>query len=260
MVSRIIDQGFLQAVAEGDVDGYQAIHKFGRNDAVSTSFVPIAEGGIYRTPQVGSEQFIRVKAGNGNDTALGSGAREITVQGIDAEGSLIEDTLATAGASASGNTTTKYLRVFRAWVSKSGTYATATTGSHAADVVLENSGGTEDWATISSTGFARSQTEIGAYTIPLGHELHMVSVEIDVNSTKSASLVLFQRQDILQTAVPYSAMRIILSFDGVAGQARGDFTAPLGPFPALTDIGFLGLGPAGGAEVSADFNFLLVRT
>jgi hypothetical protein len=50
------DYSFLNGIPS------QVVHKFGRNLAVGTSFVPVCLGGIYNTPQVGSETRIFSKS------------------------------------------------------------------------------------------------------------------------------------------------------------------------------------------------------
>ena len=150
----------------------EIVHKFGHNNAVTTTFAPLCQGGIWRTPQPAAATQVRVKAGNANDTAAGSGARAVMIEGRNALGEIVTETLATAGASAGANSTNSYIRIHRAFVSASGTYATATasTGSQSADIVIENAAGTEDWLTIESSGLTAGQSEIGAYMIPKGFD------------------------------------------------------------------------------------------
>ena len=246
------------ALTDQKFGGFEVVHKFGYAD-VGTSFVPVTRGGVYNTPQVGSVTTLRVKAGgDANDTAAGSGAREVTLEGIDATGVRISEAVATAGASASSATSASFLRLFRAYVSASGTYATASSGSHSADIVIENGAGGTDWATIASTGFSRSQTEIGVYTVPLGYTGFINKYHITVDSAKTADILLFQRRDILQTSAPYSAMRLVSELVGVKEQTTFQDRTPLGPFPALTDIGFMGKVASGNAGVSAEFEIILI--
>jgi hypothetical protein len=245
-------------IAAGDYDGLTVIHKFGHNEAVSTSFVPVTSSGIYRTPQVSGATALRVKAGgHADDTAAGDGAREITLEGLDETGALVQEAVATAGASASSATTTTFLRLFRAWVSASGTYASASAGSHTATITIEKAAGSEDWATLVVNGFAQGQTEIAAYTVPLGKRAFIQSIQATVDSNKTATILGFHRENILETAAPYTAMRMFLELGGVSGQADYTPIAPLGPFPALTDFGFMARVVATTAEVDMEFEILL---
>jgi hypothetical protein len=245
-------------VASGDIPGWSVVHKFGRNFNIGTTYSPVVNGGFYRTPQVGSATTLRVKAGNANDTAAGTGAREITLVGLNASGAEITETLATAGTSASANTSNSFIRLHRFWVSKSGTYATQTAGSHADDIVIENSAGTEDWATISATDFPRGQSQIAAYSIPSGKTGFINDIVISVDSNKSADISFFQRTLILETAAPYSGtMRVITEQTGITGQANIIVKTPINGFTGPCDIGFLSKVSSGTADVSIDFEILL---
>ncbi len=248
-------------IAAGTVPGWSVVHKFGRNAAVGTSFVPCSIGGVYQTVQPASATSLRVAAGNANDTAAGTGAREITLEGLDETGALVTEALATAGASASSGTTTTFIRLFRAYVSKSGTYATSSAGSHAANIVIENAAGGTTWATIDSTDFPRGQSEIGVYTVPLGYNGYVFDLTVNVsgNGTKPAELLFFQRANILEAAAPYTAMRLALNFGGVSDSFTYHFPVAI-KYAALTDMGFMCKAASGTPEVDVEFDILLETT
>ena len=251
------DYGY--AVASGQLSGTTDIHKFGHNDGIGATFEPISQSGIYMTPQVSGATTLRVKAGgDANDTAAGSGAREITFEGLDETGAYATEVVATAGASASAVTTTTFMRLFRMFVSSSGTYATATAGSHDSAITIENGSGGTDWAVIPVTGFPFGQSEIGVYSVPLGKTAYIKQIGLEVDSTKTPDVILFHRPNILETAAPYTAMRVIQSFIGVVESMNTNYDVPLGPFPALTDIGFMGTVSTGSAAISVDFTIVLV--
>lgn len=243
----------------GDMAGHTVIHKFGHNHDVGTSFVPVTAGGKWPTPQVGSETALRIKAGgHADDTAAGTGAQEVTIYGISPTGAEIEEAIATSGASASSATTLEFLRVTRAIVTKSGTYATATANSHAAAIVIENAAGGTDWMTIDfrdSVGNAQSQ--IGIFTVPLGKTAYVTQLQIDVDSTKTVDILGMSRSGILDTAAPYEPRRVLAEFIGVTGSLVDHFEYPFGPFPELTDFGFMAKS-AGSASVSVDYIIVLI--
>ena len=146
--------------ARGLTIGQKTVAKFGRNESVGTSFEPVALGGVYQTPQAASATTLRIKSGgDSNDTAAGSGARQVTLEGLDENFEEVSETVATNGASASSATTATFTRLYRVYVSESGTYATLAAGSHVGDIVIENGSGGTDWATISATDFPQSQSE-----------------------------------------------------------------------------------------------------
>lgn len=234
----------------------KVVHKFGRAN-VGTTFVPVSWSTPYQMPT--SATTLRVKAGNANDTAAGSGAREVTLQGLDENGNEVKEAIATAGASASSNSSNSFIRLYRAWVSASGTYGDATNKSHAADVVIENSGGGTDWLTIDSTDYARAQSEIACYTVPLGKKAYLGRVFAQVDSNKSVNVFFFRRNNILTTSAPVEAVRGGLSLAGVQGQLNFNTETLLGPYPELTDIGFMAKVGTGTGDIAIDFEIILVE-
>jgi len=255
-MSYIGDKDFLIEVEKGNVVGHSLIHKFGRNENVGAAYEPLTFGGVYQTPQPASATTLRVAAGNANDTAAGSGAREVSFQGLDETGALVTEAVATAGASASSATSATFIRLFRAWVSSSGTYGTVSAGSHAADIVIENGAGGTTWATIDVTGFPKSQSEIAAYTIPLGKTGYLISYIATTDSNKAVDIFFFKREAILDAAAPYEAMRLQFEEVGIQGHIAETFAGAI-KFTELTDIGFL-VKAASPAHVSANFELLLV--
>lgn len=249
-------------ISRGLASGITTIKKFGRNNAVGTSYVPVALGGIYRTPQSGSATTLRIKAGgDANDTAAGSGARQVTLIGLDENFEEATETLATAGASASSATTTTFTRLFRCFVSQSGTYASATTGSHSGAITIENGAGGTDWATIGATSFPKSQSEIGAYTVPANTTGHVKLRDLSIDSGKTIDLVFFSRANADQTSAPYSAMRAQSVVSGVTGgsiETFGSVDVPFGPYVGPTDIGFMAKVSTGTASVSVEFEIFLI--
>lgn len=243
----------------GDYTSLSPIHKFGHNNEVGTSYEVLADNNVYRTPQVSGATALRVKAGgNANDTAAGTGAREVTLQGLDQTGALVEELLATAGTSASAATTTTFIRLFRAWVSQSGSYATTATGSHAGEIIIEDSGGNEDWGYMLNSAYPEGQTAIAAYSVPLGKTAYILSLTMALDATKEGTILGFKRENILQASAPFSARRMFFEFGGISGVNTLKPNTPFGPFPALTDIGFMGKVIVGTGQIGVDFIILLV--
>lgn len=237
--------------------GAETVHKFGFA-SVGTTYVPVAAGGIYRMPQVAGATALRIKAGgDANDTAAGTGAREVTIMGLDETGAEVEEAVATAGASASAATTATFIRVYRAYVSESGTYADATTGSHVGDITIEDSAGTEDWLTIRTASIERGQSQVGCYSIPLGFTAWIVGAQIHVDSNKALDIISFRRDNILESAAPYSALRITKELVGVTGPDSTPFQIPAGPYPELTDFGIMAKVASGSGDISVDFELVL---
>jgi hypothetical protein len=151
------------------------------------------------------------------------------------------------------------MRVFRAYVSQSGSYATATQGSHEQPIVVESSA-LGDMCTIdgSAGSFPRGQSEIGVYTIPAGHKGYILEGEVFTDTSKITNLLLFQREGITETAAPYSAMRVVLEERLEGGESTLPFQAPVGPFQGPCDIGWMAKVNTGTAEVDVDFEILVI--
>ena len=247
--------------SRGLTSGITSIKKFGRNAAVGISYSPIALGGVYQTPQSGAATALRIQAGgNAEDTALGVGARSITIEGLDENFLFASETLATAGASASAPTTTTFTRVYRAHVAGSGTYASALSGSHSGNITIENAAGGTDWATIDRNTFAHSQSEIGAYSVAAGLTAYVFLDDITIDSGKTADVIFFHRGGADETAAPYTAMRAKSVLTGLTGGSTdiSGRTVPYGPFVGPCDIGFMGEFSVGTGSIAVEFEIFLV--
>lgn len=249
---------YLIEVSKGNIAGASLVHKFGRNDNANTNYAPVAIGGIYQTPQVASATTLRIKAGgNINDTAAGTGARKVFLEGLDETGALVNEELITAGIAASAVTSITFIRLFRDYVLDSGTYASSVAGSHSGDIVIENGAGGTDWTTIDSTGFARSQTEVGAYTVPLGKTAYLLDYDLTSDGNKTFDFLFFKREGVLDSAAPYKAMRLQFEGVGITGGTSLEFPDPI-RFEELIDIGFMAKVPSGTADITATFHLLLI--
>ena len=241
----------------GNKNGYEVIKKFGRNAAVGTSFVPIAIGGIYQRKQPASATTLRIKAGgDANDTAAGTGARSIFLEGLDETGTLVQEELATAGASASSATTATFIRLFRAWVEDCGSYGG---GSHVASITIEDSAGAADWATIDATDTPEGQSEIGIYTVPKGYKAYVTNIYPTLEASKTVDLRFFKREGALTASAPYSARRSQISWSGLE-TTPGQISPKTGygPFPEYTDFGFIAKIATGTAHVAVNYEIILV--
>lgn len=243
-------------IARGLAPGCRSFNKFGRNTSIGSTFTPVTRSGFYRTPQANAHVHLRIKAGgNANDTANGSGAREVTLIGIDEFGDYTTEALATAGASASAQTTKSFIRLFDAYVSKSGTYATQTASSHEAAITIENAAGGQDWATIADVNLGRGKTEMAVYTTPRDRSAVLRNITVSSDADKKANLVLYKRENILEVAAPYSAMLMVTEYPQTSGLFDVVFDPPLYFLP-LTDFGFLANVSASTVDVAVNMDIV----
>ena len=240
-------------IRRGLIQGASLVHKFGRNSGVPNGSW---EGVLQATAQftwLQAATTVRVKAGgnvadDGTSSPLGAGAQAVTIQGLDATGVEVSETVTTAGAAASAYTTTEFIRVYRAWVSAAGTY----TGNNTANIMIED--GSNDLILIAA---GEGQTQFCGYTIPLGKTGYLASVLVQADGAKAADFRLFTRENILETSAPYTAKRLKYYWDGVLGVSVVRTLTPILRIPALTDIWIEAQGGSVGTEVTADMEIVL---
>jgi len=250
----ITNKDFLIDVQKGNVAGHSLVHKFGRNDGVPNgSFEFVNLLGFTAWP-LSAATTVRVKSGgNVNDTAAGTGAQAITVQGIDSTLAESSESVATAGAGVSAATSASFWRIHRAYVTpaSSGTYGGANIGA----VTIENSSGGTDLIQIATQ---EGQSQFAGFTIPNNKTGFLLSVQISVDASKAADIRMYQRADITTTTPPVEPKRLKIYWDGVTGNVVFTPRSPLGAIAESTDIWFEAQGSGAGTEVAVDFELLLV--
>lgn len=246
---------FLIEVAKGNVAGHSLVHKFGAGQ-ISSIFAPVSQTSSYQTPT--TAQALEFVSSSGNDTSAGTGAREITIFGLDSNWEEVTQTLDTNGTTAV-QLGTDLTRLYRWFVSESGTYATETTGSHVGTLTIRDSGGGgNDWSQLPISPFPVGQSQIGAYTIPSGKTGYLMSKNVFTDTGKTADIYFFQRTNVDTVAAPYSSMRLVERQVGVSGGYNIETKSPKGPFVGPCDVGFMGKVASGTAEVSVEFELLIV--
>lgn len=167
-----VSKDFFFEVSKGNIAGHSVEIKFGRNTATTGSstedfIAPFAL--TYLT----AASTIRIKAGgNAADDAAGTGARTVYISGLDANYLEINDTITTAGASASTATTNTYLRVLRAYVK--------TVGSSELNVGIITIEAVTGGTTQSLIPATDGQTEQVFYTVPAGKTGYVTETRISL--------------------------------------------------------------------------------
>jgi hypothetical protein len=250
----LLTKEFLFQVKSGLVPGMQLVNKYGRNDAVPNgSWAHISLTPFSIANFLTAATTVRIKAGgDANDTSGGTGAREVTVFGLDSNFQEASEAIATNGASASSSTTTQFWRVYRVYVSSVGTY----TGNNVANVVIENTAGTIDLITIAA---GEGQTQYGGFAIDIDYTAYLIGVNVTVDSNKTANVRCFTRENLDDTSAPMSPKRLRLHWDGL--QSPGYVYKPRGAEFSLngkSDIWFEAYGDGAVSQVSVDFELLMV--
>jgi len=252
--STLITNEFLFEVAAGNVEGAYTVHKFGANDEVGTTMEPITISGFYRTPTTATS--LEILSDDADDTAAGTGARKVFIQGLNGSGDQISETVTLSGTTPVP-LQNDYLRVYRFYVVESGTYATQTATSQQGIITIREAGGGQTWSQLNVVkGLGVGQSEIGAYTVPKGYNCWLLRKVMAVDSNKQVNLYFFQRQEINKTSAPYSSMRLVEKHIGLTGVIDLSSRSAITKFPELTDIGFMGEVSQGDAEVSVEFELV----
>lgn len=246
----------LLDIARGISRGLSPLRQSGQCGAVADTYTPITSLGAYRTPQAAVR--LRVAAGDATNAPGQAGAWSVQIWGLDAEGNERTEVLVCAGESAGELSLFSYLRLYRAEIYASGTYATQTAASHTAEVRIETAAG-EDWALIENAGKSRGRSQFGVYSVPRNQRLFITDFTLAADSDKKIDIALYKRENLLEAAPPYSPLLVLEEFSGFTGSREFELRQPLGPFPPLTDVGFMAVSSAGTAAVSASFDGILER-
>lgn len=247
---------FYTEVEKGRVPGHSIVHKFGHAN-VGTTMVPVTNSLVYQMPL--SAISLEFVSDDANDTALGSGAREITFIGIDENYAEVTFSIATNGLTAVP-LPTNLLRLYRWGVSPrgSGTYATTLIGSHVGTLTVRAVGAGVTWSIIQPDPYPSSQSEIAFYTVPDGFRAFIAQQDISVDSVKSVEVNLIARTGIDIVVAPFDPMKVVVHYIGLTGGNPTDFKAPIDSFPARTDIGYMGKISNGTADITIHFSILLI--
>lgn len=250
----VLTGNFYLDVANGNIPGTFLVHKFGAGLLTTVPQV-VTQTGAYQTPL--AAQALEFVSNNINDTVAGTGAREVTVEGLDSDWNLLTQVIETDGITPVP-IPTAFIRLFRWWASLTGTYATTGASSHAGDLSIRPLGGGVVWDIIPSTPLPIGQSIIGAYTIPKGKTAQLLSKQVFVDTTKTADIFFFQRPHADDVVSPFKGTRRMVEREiGLAGTLTMDFASPKGPFVGPCDIGFIGSVSQGSADASVEFELLI---
>ena len=251
-------------ISRGLVNNISTIAKFGYNENIGTSFEPISYNGVYQTPQSSvSLEFVSSDAADALDDV---GMHEITIEGIDENWQM--QTVTESAHPNDGTTAVaisgSWLRVFRAFVSSSGTYSTQTSGSHVGNITIRVASAGATYAVIPLiNSYPFGQTMIGAYTIPINKKGFVFLRDLTADSGKTINYGFFFRENANDITSSFSAGRIQEFKTGITGGSLYNSSTakvPLGPFVGPCDISYMGYSSGGGgsASISCEFEIFLV--
>ena len=234
-------------ISAGDLTGYSAINKFGRNPNIGGAPETIwMYGGRY--VYLTSPSTVYAHSADTADSVSGTGARTVTIQGLDGNYESIEETVTVRSGVA---TTAQFLRVFRAFVVTSGS-----TGTNEGNIIISTgAAGTgtvlADIGTIGTgTTYGLGQTQLALYTIPAHCTGYLTSWNIGVGSYNDSVTVSLLSREF------NSAFRTRDIMDVPGGSHVRSYSVPI-RLPAKTDVEIIGIASTG-TNISSSFDIILV--
>jgi len=195
-ISRVgTSEPFELQVSRGQIAYHEFIHKFGYNPDIGASDETVwSQGGLYVYPTSASTMYI--SSSSTADTAAGTGARTVTVSGLDANFDEISETVSLNGqAGVQLNGASNWYRVNRVVVNTAGSGG-ANAGVLYVGTEATPSGGvpTNKYATVA---IGDNQTLMCLWTVPRGYTayLHQKDVSASSSSGKFAIFTLVSRPE-----------------------------------------------------------------
>lgn len=217
-------------IANGDVDGYSSVHKFGLVDGTTANPCTIWTGKTLYTWQT--------EANTVSANSFAGQTQTITVQGLDANYAEVEEDIVLTAATETAETTQTFLRVHRAFI-KTGDTNTANINinHHSSDDLISQ---------ISAT---YGQTLQSFYTVPAGKTAFLSRLRVSSAKQQTAIVTLFVR--------PYGgAFRAQSTISLYSGDGQTIFDTPL----RITEKSDIEVRAATSTNntLSADFDMILV--
>jgi len=239
---------YLSAVSAGAVTGTRSVFKFGFNADINGSEETIWDyGGIYEHPAAAIQ--MSVSSSSVDDTAAGTGARTVSVAGLDANYNEISE-IVTLNGQTSVLTSASFLRVNRAFVVSAGSGGTAAGEIYIGTGVVS--------AGVPATVYAYiplgdNQTLMAVWTVPAGYTGYLLKGNIgtgtaNINQYITARLVQRPFGSVFRTAAKITLQR---------GEINLDFVFPV-PFAEKTDIEVRAFSSGANNLVFADFFIIYV--
>lgn len=238
-------------VSRNQIYDHKVIFKFGFNPDINGIEETIWDsGGIYAYPSAAT--VMKVSSSSTNDTAAGTGARTIVVEGLDGDYNEVEEIVTLNGQTAV-NTTTSFLRVNRAYVLTAGSGGTA-----AGDIYV---GVGTVTAGVPATIYAHitlgdNQTLMAIWTVPAGYTGYFDHFNVATGTTNPNQYVGMR---VIQRNLG-GVFRTLIKQTIGAGSGVADFVLkyPI-EVQEKTDIEMRASSSGSNNLVSADFSVVYIK-
>ena len=240
----IWDEAWELNVSRGKVRGAYHIIKFGENLDIDGSMETIWDaGGLYT--YLTSAGVLTVTSTDGDDAAAGTGARTVTVEGLDANYNSVSETLTVGGGAGS----VEFFRVFRAFVATSGS-----SGTNEGTISIAQGATTlaQIRAVGSPTKIGLGQTFMSIYTVPAGYTGYIY--QLDVSTAKADGDVFLMKRGVNDNGT-WRAQDVMHTN---VNDIERVYTFPL-KIEEKTDIEVRAICSTNGMKCAATFCILLVQ-
>jgi len=238
---------YLLDVALGNIPHAKVIHKFGRNPTVSTggAFDAIWNGGGTYTGFPEEIETVSIVSTSSNDTSVGTGARVITIYGLDANFLEQEEEIILNGLTPVVSTLV-YSRLPRARVMTAGSI-----GYNEGNISIAHTTTVANvFAVVPATC---NTTMIAAYTIPANKNGHIIAQAATIANKNAASVEV--RLRVRQAGSVFTAVGEAAINSVGTGYIERTFVAPQA-IPPKTDI-YMEATATKSVSVSAFLDILL---
>lgn len=242
---------FELQVARGQISYHYGQFKFGFNPDIDNTLETVwAQGGLYS--YLAAASILKISSSSTADTSAGTGARTVTVDGLDANYNEISETI-TLNGQTSVDTTNTYIRVYRMTVRSAGS------GGQNAGVIYAGTGTvtagvpTNKYATIA---VGDNQTLMALWTVPAGHTAYLLQTDITLATTQNNKYC-----TVSVVSRPFGEVfQIKDRFVKSESQTTQVYTIPI-KFEEKTDIEVRAIGDSLGADIaiSAGLDFIYIK-
>ncbi len=241
-------------IAQGNIANKVVKHIFGINSAVGTSFEDIwVVGGDLNF--LTSATIVETSSGDADDTVAGTGARVVTIFGLDSTGAEISEDINMNGETVV-QSSNSYLRINKVVVKECGTYG----GCNFDDITTQVTGGGSILArisgaeTIDTATYGLGVSQLGLYSVPLNKTAFLTRLKVNSDSSKVVEIYVYCRSRIEDNSAPMSPRFLLWSNTSLIGADEIIFDSYIA-IPHKSDIWFRAKGgdaQGGAVEVSMD--------
>lgn len=173
---------WLMYAGMGQIDGFSIVEKFGHNSDIDIGSAPAdvwLAGSNFPGQPIADSEKVELVSDSSDDAAAGTGARTVTIMGLDDDWAEQSETVTLDGTTPVDSDGT-YRRVFRAFVATAGSGAT-----NAGRIITRHTTTTANVFCHIPAGLA--QTGLAAYTIPADKTGYLLGYHFQLTRSNGAA-------------------------------------------------------------------------